>query len=243
MVALGFNSNKSPSVNCSQIGNSHPMQYIIVAFLILALNSCSADNTKNENAIRDEGLSTLKGKRLKIKKSEGIDLRFSYAESTPTEEGTVYQVVSHYNSKNIGFDLVLHNEGSLKLSLKSTGPDSDNFLHALQGLYDQQADTSLKFTEQITADCLPLGDYMERMIRNNNEKPAKIVEKKLFFQGRRKNEYAEFYLTINEKERWIELKETDSTYRPAFIKLLTQKAKRKGNKKKAGARELAPGKV
>jgi hypothetical protein len=220
------------------------MQYIIVAFFVLALYSCSSENTQNENVIRDEGISTLKGKRLQIKESEGIHLRFSYAESTSTEEGMAYQVVSHYNSKNIGFEMVLHPEGSLKLSLKSSGPDSDNFLQALQGLYDQQPDTTLKFTEQITADCLPLGDYMERMIKNNNEKPGRIVEKKLFFQGRRKDEYAEFYLTINEKDHWIELKETDSLYRPAFIKLLTQKAKRKSrNLKKAGARELAPGKV
>jgi hypothetical protein len=217
------------------------MQYTIVAFIILALYSCSADTTQQENVIRDEGISTLKGKRLQIKKNEGINLRFSFEESIPAEEGTVYQVVSHFNGKNIGFDLVLHNEGSLKLSLKSRGADSDNFLQTLQGLYDQQGDTAVRFTETITADCLPLGDYLERMVKNSDVKPVRVIEKKLYFQGKKKDEYAEFYLTINEKDHWIELKETDSVYRPAFIKLLTQKAKR--NRKKAGTRELAPGKV
>lgn len=219
------------------------MQYKIVVLFILALYSCSTDTTQQENVIRDEGISTLKGKRLQIKKNEGINLRFSFAESTPAEEGMVYQVVSHFNGRNIGFDLVLHNEGSLKLSLKSRGADSDNFLQTLQGLYDQQGDTALRFTENITADCLPMGDYMERMVKNSDVKPARVIEKKLYFQGKRKDEYAEFYLTINEKDHWIELKETDSLYRPAFIKLLTQKVKRNRNGKKAGTRELAPGKV
>ena len=219
------------------------MQYIIVAFFILALYSCSSTTTTHDNVIRDEAISTLKGKRLQIRESEGLDLRFSYADREVTEEGTVYHIVSHYNGENIGFDLLLHGERSLKLSLKTTGRESDQFLYVLQGLYAQQPDTSLKFTEQIYADCLPLGDYMERMVKNNHEQPARIVEKKLFFQGRKKDEYAEFYLTINEKDQWIELKETDATYRPGFIKLLTQKPNRKRKIKKTGPREQGPGKV
>jgi hypothetical protein len=220
------------------------MQYIIVAFFILALYSCSSTTTTHDNVIRDEAISTLKGKRLQIKQGEGIDLRFPFANSEPTDEGTVYHIESHYNGQNIGFDLVLHREGSLKLSLKTTGAESDQFLQVLQGLYAQEADTSLKFTERIYADCLPMGDYMERMVKNNHEKPVRVMEKKLFFQGRKKDEYAEFYLRVNEKEQWIELKETDSSYRPAFIKLLTQKANRKRRTiKNARPRELGPGKV
>jgi hypothetical protein len=221
------------------------MQYTIVAFFILALYSCSADTSQAENVIRDENTSTtLKGKRLQIKDSTGIDLRFSFAESYPTEEGTVYQVVSHYDNKNIGFDLIIHNEGDLKLTIKSTGDNSDNFLHVLQTLYNLPADTALKFTEAITADCLPLSGYMDRINRKANGNATSVIEKKLFFQGRKKDEYAEFYLAINEQKHWIELKEADQTYRPAFIKLLTQKPKRQYRKtRKAGTRELAPGKV
>jgi hypothetical protein len=221
------------------------MQYTIVAFFILALYSCSADTSQADNVIRDESTSTmLKGKRLQIKESTGIDLRFSFTESFPTEEGTVYHVVSHYDNMNIGFDLIIHNEGDLKLTIKGTGEDSDNFLQVLQTLYKQPADTTLKFTEAIIADCLPLGGYIDRMNKKANANTSSVIEKKLFFQGRKKDEYAEFYLAVNEQKHWIELKEADQTYRPAFIKLLTQKPKRQYKKtRKAGTRELAPGKV
>ena len=218
------------------------MQYTIVAFFILALYSCSADSSKTENVIRDENTSTtLKGKRLQIKEGTGIDLRFSFTESYPSDEGTVYTVVSHYQNKNIGFNLLIHKEGDLKLTLKSTGEESDNFLHVLQALYKVESDTLLKFTEAITADCLPMGGYMERMNKKSGN-AANVEEKKLFFQGKKKDEYAEFYLIINENKHWIELKEADQSYRNAFIKLLTQKPKFRKTKK-AGARELAPGKV
>lgn len=204
------------------------MQYIVIAIFVLALFSCSADNNHSENVIKDDiASSALKGKRLRIKESEGIDLRFSFTEKHATEEGTVYQVISNYDNKNIGFEMVAPHDGGLKLIIRNTGTCSDNFLQVLQDLYSQQADSSLKFTDSIVADCLPLGGYMDRMSKSNST-DAKVVEHKLFFQGRKKDEYAEFYLTINEKEKWIELKETDQAYRPAFIKLLTKKFKKSG---------------
>lgn len=220
------------------------MQYIIIAIFVLALYSCSANNNSPDNVIKDDISSTaLKGKRLRIKESKGICLRFSFTDSHPAEGGTVYQVVSNYDNKNIGFDLAAPYDGGLKLIIRSTGDNSNNFLQVLQNLYLQETDSSLKFTDSIVADCLPMGGYMDRMNKGSSNN-ARIVEHKLFFQGKKKDEYAEFYLTINEKENWIELKETDPAFRPAFIKLLTKKMKRdKRNLKKAGTRELAPAKV
>jgi len=44
---------------------------------------------------------------------------------------------------------------------------------------------------------------------------------KLFFETEDPEDYAEFYVNINEKEQWLEIREKDQSHRRQIIKFLT----------------------
>ena len=46
-------------------------------------------------------------------------------------------------------------------------------------------------------------------------------EMKLFFETEDPEDYAEFYVNINEKEQWLEIREKDQSHRRQIIKFLT----------------------
>jgi len=154
----------------------------------------------------------------------GADIQLSFTESTQTENGVVYKVNSTYKNKTIGFEVTIPNPGFSKLTIKSLGTNSDNFIHVLSKLYKQKIDTTLHFVDFIIADCANMGEYIDslRKVGSSNYVSAKS-QYKLFFQGKNEDDYAELFLNVNEKEHLIELEEKDEEYRPILIKLLTHK--------------------
>lgn len=198
----------------------------ITAIIALTLFGCSANQTKTVKvSTGTTSTFTFPVKPLFIEsedESMGGDIRLSFTESSTTDKATVYKVNSIYDNKNIGFELSVPVHGLASLSIKTVGVNSDNFIHALQKIYKLKVDTTSKFVDFISADCMNMGDFADSLNKQSNGSYTSTAENKLFFQGKKENDYAELYLNINEVEHWIELKEKDEEYRPIIIKLLTK---------------------
>jgi hypothetical protein len=195
-------------------------------FIVLTLFGCSTNQTKTDKISTDTS-SNLKFpvKPMFIEsedESMGGDIRLSFTESSTTDKAIIYKVNSTYDNKNIGFELSVPTHGLAKLSIKTDGVKSDNFLHALQKIYKLKVDTTSKFIDFISADCMNMGDYVDSFNKQSNGSYTSTAENKLFFQGKNEDDYAELYLNINDAEHWIELKEKDEEYRPIIVKLLTR---------------------
>ena len=193
---------------------------------LLTLFGCSSNQTKTDKVSADTtAILKFPVKPLFIEsedESMGADIRLSFTESSSTDKAVVYKVNSTYDNKNIGFEISVPTHGLAKLSIKSDGVNSDNFIHVLQKLYKLKVDTTLKFVDIISADCMNMGDYVDSLNKQSNGSYISVAENKLFFQGKSEDDYAELYLNINEAEHWIEIKEKDEEYRPIIIKLLTR---------------------
>ena len=208
------------------------MQKIIFIFILTTLGCTISENQGKANSPELHLQQTIKDtiksdifpiKELAIKKEEGIssaDIRLSFVQTFTTDSEKIYEINSTYENRSVGFEIIVPNKGLAKLTIKSLGANSDNFLHVLQKLYHQKVDNSSKFSKIISADCLSMGDYVDSLNKTNGNYTT-IEENKLFFQGQTESDYAELYLNINEQEHWIELAEKDSEYRPVLIRLLT----------------------
>jgi hypothetical protein len=191
-------------------------------------NTSTVDTKKTVSKETSPAIDTFATKELSFNKDNeqgwGADIRLSFTHSRPADKGIIYKVNSSYKNKIIGFEITVPNPGLSKLTIKSVGANSNNFIHVLSKLYKQKLDTTLHFTDLITADCMNMGDYIDSL---NKQADANYVstksQYKLFFQGKNEDDYAELYLNVNEKEHWIELEEKDEEYRPILIKLLTHK--------------------
>jgi len=207
---------------------------ILTVTLLGCTNSDNSTNTFTDNTKKDAtkeaspAMDTFAIKELFFNKdneqSWGADIRLSFTEKRPTDKGIIYKVNSLYKNKIIGFEITVPEPGLSKLTIKSTGANSNNFIYALSKLYQQKPDTTLHFTDLITADCMNMGDYIDSLNKQANGNYVSIKSQyKLFFQGKNEDDYAELYLNVNDKEHWIELEEKDEEYRPILIKLLTHK--------------------
>lgn len=150
------------------------------------------------------------------------DLRLSYTGITHTITSITYSVLAEYDHKQIGFNVSIPKKAPWKAIFSGTGQISDNFIHVLQKLYKQKIDTASKFTNEVSADCMSMGDYIDSLHKQDNGNYVATAQNKLFFQGKSDDEYAELYLNINEAEHWIELAEKDRDYRAQIIKFLTR---------------------
>ena len=198
----------------------------ITVFIGLTIFGCSSNQTATDKiSTVTSSNSKFPVKPLFIEsedESMGGDIRLSFTESSTTDKAIIYKVNSTYENKNIGFELSVPTHGLEKLSIKSDGVSSDNFIRALQKIYKLKADTTSKFVDFISADCINMGDYVDSLNKQSNGSYTSTAENKLFFQGKNEGDYAELYLNINEAEHWIELKEKDEEYRPIIVRLLTR---------------------
>ena len=171
---------------------------------LLTLFGCSSNQTKTDKVSADTtAILKFPVKPLFIEsedESMGADIRLSFTESSSTDKAVVYKVNSTYDNKNIGFEISVPTHGLAKLSIKSDGVNSDNFIHVLQKLYKLKVDTTLKFVDIISADCMNMGDYVDSLNKQSNGSYISVAENKLFFQGKSEDDYAELYLNINEKQ-------------------------------------------
>ena len=191
-----------------------------IAVLLLSFCSCWSDqNTGGKISTHTKTRSSFPIKPMIITgehESWGADVRLSFTEVLANDSTTMYNVSSTYEGKNVGFIIIVPQKSMSKLTLKSKGESSNNFLHVLQKIYKQKID-SAKFVDSVTADCLNLSDLNQPW-----EKDVVLAaQRKLFFQGSNEDDYAELFLNIDEKEHWIEFVEKDSEYRPLIIKFLS----------------------
>ena len=213
------------------------MLRIFLIIFITTLGSCSDANNSgttvalDTNSTSKENASTSKDtfpiKQLSFGQNDegwGGDIRLSFTQTIPTNNGTVYKVRSTYKNDTVGFELTVPNPGFSKTTFRSSGSSSNNFIRALSTVYKQKIDTTLRFADVITADCMNMGDYLDSLNKEANSNYISTESQyKLFFQGRKAADYAELYLNVNPTEHWIELAEKDEDYRPIIIRILTQK--------------------
>lgn len=213
--------------NCTPIYLN--MQKVTIFLFLIILFSCSSNQAKTDKSPPDDVTSTFSFpvKPLHILPTKeagfGADIRLSFTESLTSDRATIYKINSIYENKQIGFDLVVPHNGLAKLILKSTGVNSDNFSHLLAKLYKQMVDTSLKFSDRITGDCINMGEYIDSLNKQDNGEYSAVAQYKIFLKGNDDGNHAELYMSINEKEHWVELGEKDKEYRPIIIALLTKK--------------------
>jgi hypothetical protein len=206
------------------------MQKVTVfLFLLNILFNCSSNQDKTDKSPPNDTTSTVSFpvKPLHILSTTeagfGADIRLSFTENLSNDRATIYKINSIYENKKIGFDLIVPNNGFARLILKSTGANSDNFIHLLAKLYKQKVDTSLKFSDRITGDCINMGEYIDSLNKQDNGQYGTAAQYKVFLKGNDDSKYAEIYMSINEKEHWVELGEKDKEYRPIIIGLLAKK--------------------
>lgn len=188
--------------------------------LLFFVCGCSSNqNASNQRAATEMVDNSFAKKPLIIEKEEGwgADIQLSFTEYSTTDTTLVYGINSNYDGKDIGFILIIPKKGFGKLTIKSKGKSSDNFLQAIRNIYKYPADTS-KIADSINADCLSLAE----LNRPGETGVVLAAQKKLFFQGADEEDYAELFLNINEQKHCVELKEKDPEYRPVIIKLLTR---------------------
>lgn len=201
--------------------------------LALFLFSCNSNNNSNDsvnNTIKKSTTDTFSIKELVIDKGEeegwGADIKLSIASVKETDTSNVYIATSTYEGKKLGFSVSVPKakEGNTGFArgivLKSIGSESDNFLLTLSKLYKQKTDTSLKFTEAVSLTYVNLNEFAKSLGAKDDGEYKTENQYKLFYEGKKEEDYAEVYLNINQIEHWIELKEKDEEYRPIIIKFL-----------------------
>jgi hypothetical protein len=210
---------------------------IFLIILITTLSSCSDTNNSAIPTTLDTNLSskqktsptedTFPIKQLSYGQADegwGGDIRLSFTQVLINENATIYKVNSTYEKDTVGFEIAVPNGGFSKLKIRSSGSISNNFIRALSTVYKQKIDTTLRFADAVTADCVNMGNYIDSLSKEaNSNYNSTESQYKLFFQGKKEDDYAELYLNINPTEHWIELAEKDEEYRAVIIRILTQK--------------------
>jgi hypothetical protein len=208
------------------------MKSISISIFIILMLGCSSNEAETDRAlleakaIKDSATSfPVKTLQILSKKEAGFgaDIRLSYTKSSAGDRSVIYKVNSIYENENIGFELTVPTNEHSKLTFKSSGPNSDNFIRLLSKLYKQQIDTTQKFTYVTIADCVNMGEYLDSLNKETGENYITLNQYKLFLEGDKDGNYAELYLNINPNEHWIELGEKDVEYRPSVIALLSKK--------------------
>jgi hypothetical protein len=208
------------------------MKRILLPLLVVSLFACSSsqdetDSTSLDTTTLSDSTTSFPVKPLQILSNKeagfGADLRLSFTKTSPGYRSIVYKVNSIYENENIGFEMWVPINGFAKLTFKSTGANSDNFIQLLSRLYKEKIDTSQKFINVTTADCIDMGGYIDSLNEQDSSNYTTPAQYKLFLRDNKEGYYAELYLEINENEHWIEIGEKDTENRPSVIALLSKK--------------------
>lgn len=209
------------------------MKKLIALFFLGSLLGCANNESVSEKDQTEKGSSgALPIKPLIIKNGDedgfGADIRLSIVEQSEDDSSTIFKEISIYQGKELGLIVALPKAKSGTkgfgngIRLKSIGVASDFLLQTLAVLYKQKSDTSLRFTTSHTVTFVNLKEFAKSLNAEENADYTTSREYKLFFESENGEDYAELYLNIDPKERWIELDEKDEEYRPSLIKFLKQ---------------------
>ena len=200
------------------------MVKIFIFFSFVGIVSCTSKQS-DPNSITTSTIDTFPIKPVFVDTSVdegwGRDIRLSFTRKVHTDSSIIYYVNSTYQNENIGFTVSVPKEGHVKLAFRSSGTASDKFIQFLNYLYLGKPDSLIKFNKETFVDCIHMGNYVDSLNQQNQGIYTTTHYCKLFFQGKKEDDYAELYFNINDDEYWIELKEKDNEYRNLIIKLLS----------------------
>lgn len=160
--------------------------------------------------------------------SSGTDLRISIVEKSENDSTQFFKAISTYKGKDVGLlvSVPKSKEGNKGFGegiiLESIGMPSNNFLQALSEIYNKHIDTSAKFVKKIKLNFVNLKEIAKSLTGEAGQPYTTANEYKLFFEGKKDEDYAEIFLNINPKENWIEFAEKDEEYRPILLHFLSQ---------------------
>jgi len=200
---------------------------LIIFVSLFAIVGCSTGQN-NTGQLFAESKTNFPVKPLIILGDEdegaGADIRLSIVSILEKDSSTVYKAVSSYKNKTLGLLVFIpkskeDNNGFGKgIMLKSLGKESDILLNTLAEIYKLHIDSNAKFIHSIKIGYVNLGEFAKSIQGTSANEGSNTSEYKLFFEA--KNDYAELYLNINPENKWLDLREKDSEYRPSIIKML-----------------------
>ena len=200
----------------------------LLIFAWLLVIGCTSNTSKSSGEKKDSIISmTYPVKPLQILTEEeegwGADVRLSIVKVIHQDSVTQYKILSTYNGKEIGFEIIIPAKLSIKgaLEFRSTGQNSDEFLHVLSKLYNVKSDSLKYFTKSCKLTGIDLNEFANDKLGAKISIIAGLKEMKLFYEPANENDYAELYLNINENEQWVEVKEKDEEYRKAVLGFLS----------------------
>lgn len=218
------------------------MRKLLILFITILFASCNNADNQHQTASApaaivagDNGSNSAAAEVVIESMDEGgwgADIRLSITDITRTPLSTIYKVQALHQNEKIGFDIILpvrdpagKEKIAQELSVISTGENSDNLLAFLTGLYKQPVDTAKRFTPEIRISFIDLNEFAKAQLGTDPgyDPDSEVRELKLFFESANGNDYAELYININEKMRWIGIREKDEEYRANVIRHLTKK--------------------
>lgn len=205
--------------------------FIVIISEVLGCSNGSSLKEKNANNAAVSAAVSYPARPVIKYKDNGDDIgdgdfALSIVAISETDTTIIYKALSTSESGNLGLVLDIPKKDGEKgfgrsILLKSTGLESDNFIRFMAKEYNQKLDSSSHFNKNISVAYVNLNTFAGTSGANNQYDTA-VNEYKLFFEGRGKDDYAELYLNINNREKQIEFKEKDQEYRPQLIKFFQQ---------------------
>jgi hypothetical protein len=195
-------------------------EYIVGFVLVITFLSCSKSNKPEKTA------ETFPVQDIVIMgevEGWGADIKLSITEISRNDSSVSYTVTSLDKGKNVGFKVSVPNDDARELTISSTGINSDNFIQTISRLYKEEPDTSLHFVTSKKMGFIDLNQFAKEQFGQQIESSNGSQDLKLFIESENPDDYAEFYLNINEAEHWIEFKEKEDSYRKQVIKGLRTK--------------------
>ncbi len=203
---------------------------IAVLILFTACNNNPFNKSKSDKELLKD-MTTYVVKPLIIDTAEGWggDVKLSIMRESENSGTKVYSVLSSYNGKTLGLDLIVPKVTDREqtfgrgLVIKSIGYESDFFLQTLADVYKQKTDTTLKLVDSISCSFADLNELSRQLSKGKDNNYKSAAHYKLFFEGEGEKNYAEIYLKIDPEKQFVEFREKDEEFRPAIIRFLTRK--------------------
>jgi hypothetical protein len=161
-----------------------------------------------------------------IENGHPAGIRISIQKTKDTDSSTVFELLSTFENKPVGFLLIIPREidGKQKRSssfIKSLGEPSDRFLHLLAKQYNQKIDSAFKMADSIPFICMNLNNFYGRPQPTPRDSAWIAAQYKLFFDAESAEGDAELFMNIV-PGRWIEFAEKDEDYRGHLIGLFSR---------------------
>jgi hypothetical protein len=160
----------------------------------------------------------------------GADMRLSIFKIAKTDTSTSYFLNATFGKNNLGFQITIPTAvpGDKKANTQtmvftSSGEISDHFISILSKLYKEKPGTALHFVNFMKTSFIDLDEFAKKEFGQAADNSSGTKALKVFFDTGNEKDYGEIYININEREKWVAIKEKDEGYRKQVLKALTTK--------------------